>query len=320
MTNLTRRTLLGLAMLASTAAHAQEFPSRPIKWIVPYLAGTSPDLTTRIVGEAMGDILKQPIVVENKGGVAGNLGAIAAAKSAPDGYTWVYSGSPMASSMRMYRKPGFDALKDFVHIGRMGTSELTLVTSPETGIKSIQDLLERARKNPGKLSYASGGIGSPAHMASELVLHTAKAEALHVPYKGASESVNAVMGKQVDFAVTVTSVSLPHVKSGKLIPLVVTSASRNPLIPNVPTLSESGVAVTLTSFGGLSVPAGTPPAITQRIADALQVALARPEVKNKLESLGGRVTPSTPQEFVDALRAEIDQTEQMMKFAKVDAQ
>jgi tripartite-type tricarboxylate transporter receptor subunit TctC len=320
MPTLNRRTLLALALLASTAAHAQDFPSRPIKWIVPYLAGTSPDLTTRIVGEAMGDILKQPIVVENKGGVAGNLGAIAAAKSAPDGYTWVYSGSPMASSMRMYRKPGFDALKDFVHIGRMGTSELTVVTSPETGIKSLQDLLERARKNPGKLSYASGGIGSPAHMASELVLHTAKAEALHVPYKGASESVNAVMGKQVDFAVTVTSVSLPHVKSGKLIPLAVTSASRNPLIPNVPTLSESGVAVTLTSFGGLSVPAGTPPAVTQRIADALQVALSRPEVKNKLESLGGRVTPSTSQEFVDALRAEIDQTEQMMKFANVEAQ
>lgn len=320
MPTLNRRTLLALALLASTAAHAQDFPSRPIKWIVPYLAGTSPDLTTRIVGEAMGYILKQPIVVENKGGVAGNLGAIAAAKSAPDGYTWVYSGSPMASSMRMYRKPGFDALKDFVHIGRMGTSELTVVTSPDTGIKSLQDLLERARKSPGKLSYASGGIGSPAHMASELVLHTAKAEALHVPYKGASESVNAVMGKQVDFAVTVTSVSLPHVKSGKLIPLAVTSAGRNPLIPNVPTLTESGVAVTLTSFGGLSVPAGTPPAITQRIADALQVALARPEVKNKLESLGGRVTPSTPQEFVDALRAEMDQTEQMMKFAKVDAQ
>jgi tripartite-type tricarboxylate transporter receptor subunit TctC len=320
MPTLNRRTLLALALLASTAAQAQDFPSRPIKWIVPYLAGTSPDLTTRIVGEAMGNILKQPIVVENKGGVAGNLGAIAAAKSAPDGYTWVYSGSPMASSMRMYRKPGFDALKDFVHIGRMGTSELTVVTSPETGIKSLQDLLERARKSPGKLSYASGGIGSPAHMASELVLHTAKAEALHIPYKGASESVNAVMGKQVDFAVTVTSVSLPHVKSGKLIPLAVTSAGRNPLIPNVPTLSESGVAVTLTSFGGLSVPAGTPPAVTQRIADALQVALARPEVKNKLESLGGRVTPSTPQEFVDALRAEMDQTEQMMKFAKVDAQ
>ncbi|MDD0838413.1 tripartite tricarboxylate transporter substrate binding protein [Curvibacter sp. HBC61] len=317
---LTRRNLLGLALLASATAQAQDYPTRPIKWIVPYLAGTSPDLTTRLVGEVMSDLLKQPIVVENKAGVAGNLGAMAAAKSAPDGYTWVYSGSPMANSMRMYRKPGFDAFKDFVHIGRIGTSELTVVTSPATGIQSVQDLLDRARKSPGTLTYASGGIGSPAHMASELLLQTAKAGALHVPYKGASESVNAVMGKQVDFAVTVTSVSLPHVKSGKLAPLAVTGSARNPLMPGVPTLTESGVGVTLTSFGGLSVPAGTPRAITQRIGEALQQALARPELIHKLESLGGRVTPSTPQDYLDALRAEVDQTEQMMKFAKVEAQ
>lgn len=317
---ITRRSVLASALLWTAGAQAQDYPQRPIRWIVPYLAGTSPDLTTRIVGEAMGEILRQTVIVENKAGVAGNLGAIAAARSAPDGYTWVYSGSPMASSMRMYRRPGFDALKDFVHIGRIGTSELTLVTSPESGMRTVQDLVDRMQKQPGRLSYASGGIGSPAHMASELVLHAAQADAVHIPYKGASESVNAVIGRQVDFALTVTSVSLPHIRQGKLLPLAVTGAQRNPLLSAVPTLVEAGWAVNLTSFGGLSLPVGTPTPVVQRVTEALQAALARPDVRNKLESLGGRVTPSSAQEYAEALRAEVAQTELMMKLAKVEAQ
>lgn len=320
MKSVSRRLVLGLTLAAAASAHAQDFPARSIKWIVPYLPGTSPDLTVRIIGEAMSGILKQPVVVENKAGVAGNLGAQQAARSAPDGYTWVYSGSPMATSMRMYRKPGYDALKDFVHVGRIGISDLTVVTSPDTGIKSMKDLVERARANPGKLSYASGGIGSPAHMGAELLLNAGAAQALHVPYKGASESVNAVIGKQVDFALTITSVSLPYVQSGKLVPLAVTGPMRHPRMPIVPTLAQAGVPVTLASFGGLSVPAGTPATIVQRISDALDAALARPETRAKIEALGGQVAPSTPQEFADAIKAEIVVTEKMMKIAGLEAQ
>ena len=315
------RLVLAIGLTAAFAAHGQDpYPNRPIKWIVPYLPGTSPDHTVRIVADAMGEILRQPVVVDNKPGAAGNLGATLAARSQPDGYTWVYSGSPMATSMRMYRKPGFDVMKDFIHVGRIGLSDSTVVTSPETGISSMRDLLERARKNPGKLNFGSGGVGSPAHMGAELMLGAAAVQALHVPYKGASESTNAVIGRQVDFTLAITSVALPHVQSGKLVPLAVTAPARHGRMPNVPTLTEAGVPVTLVSFGGLSVPAATPPPVVRRIADALQKALATPEVRARLDALGGQTLPSSPEEYTEALRGEIAQADKMMKAARLEPQ
>lgn len=309
------------ALAATAAAPAQDnYPSRSIRWIVPYVAGTSPDSTVRIVAEAMSEMLKQNIVVENKPGAAGNLGAQAAARSAPDGYTWVYSATPMAMSMRTYKKPGFDVMKDFAHVGRIGTSDLTVVSSPGSGIASMQDLIARARKEPGALMYASGGIGSPAHMGAELMLAAAGVEATHVPYKGATESTNAVIGKQVDFALAITSVALPQIDNGKLVALAVTSPKRHARLPAVPTLTEAGVPVTLVSIGGLSVPAGTPQPIVQRIADTLNKVLARADVKARIDALGGQTTPSTPQEYAAALRAEIDLTEKLMAAARLEAQ
>ena len=309
------------ALAATSAALAQDnYPSRSIRWIVPYVAGTSPDSTVRIVAEAMSEMLKQNIVVKNKPGAAGNLGAQAAARSAPDGYTWVYSATPMAMSMRIYKKPGFDVMKDFVHVGRIGTSDLTVVTSPGTSIKSMQDLIARAQKEPGGLMYASGGIGSPAHMGAELMLAAAGVEATHVPYKGATESTNAVIGKQVDFALAITSVALPQIDNGKLVALAVTSPKRHARLPAVPTLTEAGVPVTLVSIGGLSVPAGTPQPIVQRIADTLNKVLARPDVKARIDALGGQTAPSTPQEYAAALRAEIGLTEKLMAAARLEAQ
>ena len=305
----------------SASAPAQDFPNRPIRWIVPYLAGTAPDNTVRIVAEAMGQVLKQPVVVDNKPGAAGNLGAQLAARAAADGYTWVYSASPMASSMRMYKKPGFDVMKDFTHVGRIAISDLTVVTHPDSGFKSIKDLMERARKEPGKLSYASGGVGSPAHMGAELILSMAQVQALHVPYKGASESTNAVMGKQVDFALAISSVAMPHIAGKRLVPLAVTGPQRNARQPDTPTLAESGwTGLHITSFGGLSVPAGTPAPVVKRLSEALAQVLAQPEVRQKLEAQGGTVAPSSPEELRDALQAEMGLTERMMKSAKLEAQ
>lgn len=315
---------LGLAALmglAALPAQAQDFPNRPIRWIVPYLAGTAPDNTVRIVAEAMSGLLKQAVVVDNKPGAAGNLGAQLAARAPADGYTWVYSATPMAASMRMYKKPGFDVMKDFSHVGRIAISDLTVVVHPESGMKSIKDLIERARKEPGKLSFASGGVGSPAHMSAELMLSMAGVSALHVPYKGASESATAVMGKQVDFALTISSVSLPHIASGKLQPLAVTAAQRNAKLGTTPTLAESGwPGLNVTSYGGLSVPAGTPAPIVKRLSEVLAQALAQAEVRARLEAQGGQVAPSSPEEYREALQAEIGLTERMMKSAKLEAQ
>lgn len=310
-----------LALSISATAQTSDYPSRTIRWIVPYLAGTAPDNTVRIVAEAMSGQLKQPVVVDNKPGAAGNLGAQLAARAPADGYTWVYSATPMAASMRMYSKPGFDVMKDFRHVGRIAISDLTVVVHPESGFKTIKDLMDRARQQPGKLSYASGGVGSPAHMGAELMLTIAGVDVLHVPYKGASESTAAVMGKQVDFALAITSVAVPHISSGRLTPLAITGPQRNPRQPNTPTLAESGWSgFQVTSFGGLSVPAGTPQPVVNRIREALSKALDMPEVRAKLEAQGGLVSPSSPEEYQQALEAEIGMTERMMKAAKLQAQ
>lgn len=324
MQNIRRRSLVlaaaGLA-LGGAALAQDNFPSRPIKWIVPYLPGTAPDITVRITAEALSGILKQPVVVENKGGAAGNLGAQIAARAPADGYTWVYSATPMATNMRMYRKPGFDVMKDFIHVGGITRSDVVLVVAADSGIQSAKELIDRARKQPGKLSYASGGVGTPAHMGAELILRSTDAQALHVPYKGASESANAVLGKQVDFALTITSVSLPHIAGGKLKALAVTAPTRNPRLRDVPTLAEAGVpGVSLVSFGGLSLPAGTPAPIVQRVSEALQKALADPEVRKKLEANGAAVVASKSEEFAQNLQSEIALTEKMMKVAGIEAQ
>ena len=320
MTSRAFKVVLAAAALLCGAVHAQEFPSRPIKWVVPFLPGTSPDLTVRIVAEGMTPLLKQPIVIENKPGAAGNLGAQQAARSPADGYTWVYSSSPMASSMVMYQKPGFDVMKDFTHIGHIAAADSLLVVNPALGINSLKELVEHAKKNPGKMSFASGGVGSPAHLSAEMILNAAGAEAVHVPFKGASESVNAVIGKQVEFAMVIFAVGQQHVQSGKLKALAVSGPKRNPRLPNVPTLMESGVPVTLVSFGGLSVPAGTPKPITERIGAAFNQALKTPEVKAKLEALGSMPATSTPEEYAAMLKAEIDLTAKMMKAAKIEQQ
>lgn len=324
MQNINRRSLVlaaaGLAL--GGAAMAQEaYPSRPIKWIVPYLAGTAPDITVRIAAEALSDILKQPVVVENKGGAAGNLGAQIAARAPADGYTWVYSATPMATNMRMYRKPGYDVMKDFIHVGGITRSDVVLVVAADSGIDSAKELIERARKQPGKLAYASGGVGTPAHMGAELILKSTGVQALHVPYKGASESANAVLGKQVDFALTISSVSLPHIAGGRMKALAITAPTRNPRLPDVPTLAEAGIpGVTLVSFGGLSLPAGTPAPIVQRVREALEKALVTPAVRAKLEANGASVVASKSDEYARSLQSEIALTEKMMKVAGITAQ
>lgn len=323
MQAITRRHLILAAagFAFSAAANAQEYPTRAIKWIVPYLAGTAPDTTVRIAAEALSDILKQPVVIENKAGAAGNLGAQIAAHAPADGYTWVYSSSLMASNMRMYRKPGFDAMKDFVHVGGITRSDTAVIVPADAGINSMKDLIERMRREPGKLSFASGGVGTPAHMGGELILNAAGVKALHVPYKGASESVSAVMGKQVDFALAISAVPLSQILAGKLKALAITAPARNPRLPDVPTLVEAGLPdVTLVSYGGLSMPAGTPAPIVQRVSDALQQALADPRVRTKLEANGGTVVASNGKEYTHALESEIGLTERMMKATNINPQ
>lgn len=323
-TPLRRRAVLAAGTLmpllaGAPALAADPWPQRTIKWVVPYLAGTAPDTTARIVAEAVAKELGQPVIIENRGGVGGNLGARQVAKAAPDGYTWIYSASPMAASMRMYKAPGYDVFKDFRHVIGLTSSDTVVVVHPSSDIRTLDQLLTRMRAQPGKLDYASGGIGTPSHLGVEMILSVANAQATHVPYKGASEIVNAVLGQQVTFGSPITTVAYGQIQAGKLRPLAITGSRRNPRLPNVPTLAEAGVAgVELTSWGGVSVPTGTPDAVIARMRTAFEAALRQPSVITALEEQGGQVLVQDSETYTRAFGKEIAFTETMMKKTRLE--
>jgi len=318
--NHTRRTVCRAALASllvpatATRALAAGWPERPIKWVVPYAAGTGPDITARIVGEAVGPMLGTPIIIENRAGAGGNIGAKLVARAEPDGYTWLYSGAPMAAGMVLYAHPGYDALHDFRHLGRISSSDTLLVVPADSPLTTLKALLDKLRAAPGALDYASGGVGTPSHLGVELLLSAAGVKATHVPYKSAGESVNAVIGKQVDFAMPILGVAYPQVRAGKLRALAVCGAHRSPVLPSVPTLAEAGMAgVDLSSWGGISVPAATPDAIATRIADAVQRAIAQPPVVQALERNGGRADPSNAATYQLAFQQEMTRTRDIMR-------
>ncbi|WP_298211143.1 tripartite tricarboxylate transporter substrate binding protein [Acidovorax sp.] len=321
---LRRRTFIAQAAAASllpaTWAHAAEpWPSRTVKWVVPYLAGTGPDTTARIVAEAVAKELGQPVIIENRGGVGGNLGARQVAKAAADGYTWIYSSAPMAASMRMYKAPGYDVFKDFRHVMGLTTSDTTVIVHASSDIRTLDQLLARMRAEPGKIDYASGGIGTPSHLGVELLLSVAQVKATHIPYKGASEIVNAVMGQQVTFGGPITSVAYPNIQAGQLRALAVTGPRRNPMLPDVPTLAESNIpGVELTSWGGVSVPTGTPDAIVARMRTAFDAVLKQPAVVTALEQQGGQMFVQDSETYTRAFAKEMSFTEAMMKKARLE--
>jgi tripartite-type tricarboxylate transporter receptor subunit TctC len=329
---LPRRTFLGSTLAASllpaaallsalgNAQATEVWPSRPIKWVVPFLAGTGPDLAARIFTEALGRELGQPVVIDNRAGVGGSLGARQVAKTAADGYTWLSSSAPMAAAMHMLKAPGYDAIKDFTHVMGLTSSDIVVITHPGSGINTLDDLLTKARAAPGKLDYASGGVGTPSHLGVELLLSTANVQATHVPYKGASDIVNAVIGQQITFGAPIFSVAYPHIQAGKLRALAIAGPRRNPKAPQVPTLSELGIrGVDLTSWGGISVPAGTPEPIVARIRTAFENALKQPHVVKALEDIGSMVTPMDSETYKQAFVKEMALTETMMKKARLEA-
>ena len=321
MTPLSRRRMLAHALgaallpLAGMPARAQgRYPSRPVKWLVPYLPATGPDMVARILAEAVGPFLGQPIVIENRPGAAGNIGTRAVAKSPADGYTLLYTGSPLAANMHIYKNPGYDALKDFRHVMRLSSSTVGLVVNADSDIHSLDDLLARLKARPGQVDYASGGVGTPSHLGVELFLSVTRTKAMHVPYKGASELVNALLGNQVTFGMPIFSAANPMIKAGKLRALAIAGARRNPVEPQVPTLAELGVpGVELTSFGGISVPAGTPDAVVETIYKAFSEALKQPKVVAALQENGGQVDVRDGAAFVQNIQQEMQLTAAMMK-------
>jgi tripartite-type tricarboxylate transporter receptor subunit TctC len=307
---ISRRSLLALLAALSTAGIAQAqapWPNKPIRMIVPLAAGSAVDNAARIVAQKMAQNLGQSIVIDNRPGAAGLIGAGEVAKAAPDGYTLGgFNDSIMTMLPNMNAKMPWDILKDFDPVSLVATVEWGLVVNAEAPEKTAADLIAAAKKDPGKLNYGSGGNGSPQHIAMALFASQAGVQMKHVPYKGATQAAMGVAGKEVDAAFQGIATVSSLIKAGKVRLVGVTTPKRMPQFPDVPTVSESGLpGFEFNSWFALMAPAGTPKDITHRLASEIQKALADPEVREKLNAQGLTPRGSTPEELGTAMRAQL---------------
>ncbi len=303
-----RRTLLLAAACAAPAlGHAQAFPNRPIKMIIGFPPGGGSDVMGRTVAERMGHYLGQQVVVENRPGANGNLGAEVAAKLPGDGYGLLLISASHAINVSLYRRLGYDLLKDFVPVGMVGSIPNSVVVHPSLGVNTIADFIALAKRQPGKISYASSGSGSPEHLTGEMFKAAAGVDMQHIPYKGSGQSVIDLAAGHVSVGFNTLPSIMPHAKSGGLRLLAVTTARRTPSSPDTPTLSESGLAgFDMSTWYALVAPAGTPADIVTRLNAALVAALGEAEVKTRLAGLGADVRTSTAAEQGSFVRAETE--------------
>ncbi|MBS0320107.1 MAG: tripartite tricarboxylate transporter substrate binding protein [Proteobacteria bacterium] len=282
--------VVAIATVAAPALAADDvFPTKPIRLIVPFSPGGASDLTARLLADKMGAFLKQPVVVDNKPGANGSIGAELVAKAPPDGYLLVINDRGAFSiNPSLYAKLAYDPLKDFAYIGVATEAAYVLVANPKLGVSNVRELQALAKSKPGKISYGSWGIGSLGQMDLELLARTLGVSFLHVPYKGTSGAVQAVVAGEVDIAITSAPAALGFLKDGKLKALAVGSAQRQPLLPDVPTLAESGFPGDILQpvYFALAAPAGTPAPVMARLRAAMDAALASPDVVDKLAANG----------------------------------
>ncbi|MFY7865964.1 Bug family tripartite tricarboxylate transporter substrate binding protein [Roseateles sp.] len=292
-----RRQLLCLGAAALCAwsglSHADTWPSQPIKWVVAYPAGGGSDFLARQIAPQLSKQLGQTVIIDNRPGAAGSIGTSLVAKSAPDGYTLLSGDNgAMVFNHAMYKKLPY-AVNEFAPIGLMARFPLILTVNTNSGFNSARQWLAEVKANPGKFSYASPGIGSPHHLAMELIKERTQTFIVHVPYRGTAFAIQDLMGGVVPMAIIDSAAGLTQMRTGKLRPLAVLSSKRIAQLPDVPTFEELGIkGLDVSAWQGLFVPKGTPEAITSRLSSEMLKALSMPEVKNRLEDFGLEVTPS----------------------------
>ena len=308
------RSVLTAAALACTGtAFAQSFPEKPIRFVVGFTPGGPSDILARALGQKLAERWNQQVVVENRPGAGGNVAAEAVARSAPDGYTWLLgNNSILATNQTLYRSLPYDPVKDFAPVSLVAMQPNILVVNPQLPVDSVTDLISYARKYPGKLNYASSGSGAAAHLAGELFKTMAGVDLVHVPYKGAQPALTDVIAGQVQVMFATSASVIPFVKAGKLRALAVTSARRSPSVPDLPTVSEAGVAgFEAITWHGVVVPSATPAPLVERLNRDIVAVLGAPDLRERLAALGAEVLAGTPREFADYIAAEIP------KWAKV---
>ena len=315
--------MAGLALCATAFAHAQTWPSKPIRLIVPLAAGSTADILSRTIGAELSRELGESVVVDNKPGAGGTIAMAELARSPSDGYTIAFaSQGTLVFNQALYSKPGYDSIKDFAPIYLAGGVSNVMIVPPASQAKTGKDVIAEAKANPGKLTYSSGGSGTSHHLSGVLFGQLADVKLLHVPYKGAPQGVLAVMSGEVNMGFFNTPTVITQIKEGKVKALGVTSLAPSPLLPGVPTLDESAIkGYEINTWFGFVAPAGTPTAIVTRLHDTIQKILATPTVRAKLDAQGFDIAkPQTPVEFSALIERELKQWPSIIKAAgaKVD--
>jgi tripartite-type tricarboxylate transporter receptor subunit TctC len=319
-----RRTALGgLAGMTATFGWAQQdFPSKPIRLVVPFAAGGGSDIVARTVAQKLAETIGQPVVVENRPGAGGNIGTDLVAKSPPDGYTIVMGVfGPIAVNPSLFGNLPYDPVRDFAPITQAVAVTNMLVVHPSVPANNLRELIEYGRRNPGKLASGTGGTGTAGHMASELFKSMTKLDMAVVPYKGAAPAVNDVLGGQVPMTFEALLSTLPHVRAGKLKAIAVTTSTRSSLLPNVPTMAEAGLpGYEATNWYGFLAPAQTPRPVVERLNREMVKVLGMPDVKEKLLAQGAEVVGNSPQEFAAVIRTDLERWKKLVAETGIKAE
>ena len=306
------------AAMCSAPSWAQNYPSKPVRYVIPFPAGTSNDIVGRLVTDKLVRIWGQQVIVDNRSGASGTIGAAYVAKSPPDGYTLLHCNiAPNAISPSMMAKLPYEH-KDFAPISRIGMPPNILLVHPSTPFRSVKDLVAYAKANPNKLSYAAGLVGTSPHLTMELLKQRMKFDIVHIPFVNASQGTQQVIGGEIPINVTNMPFVVGPIQSGRLRALAVASAQRQPLLPNVPTMQESGVPdFEVNSWYGVCAPAGVPAPVLDKINADLHTVMRMPDVEQRLTELGMPPAPTSREEFDQFIRAEIARWAQVIKDAKV---
>jgi tripartite-type tricarboxylate transporter receptor subunit TctC len=298
--------------------HAASYPERPIRFIVPYSPGGTSDFVARLVAHALTAELGEQLIVDNRGGAGSALGVSLAAEATPDGYTIIVANIGLAVNETLRPNRGYRALDDLAPISLLGFTPSVLVVSANSSIRSVSDLLERAKSQPSKIPFGSAGAGSSTHLSMELFQHTAGIQLLHVPYKGGGPAVRAMMAGEVQCVLAPVPTVVPHIQGGRVRALAVSSAKRSSALPDVPTIAQAGVpGYDFSTWYGLLAPAGTPKEIIDRLNAATVKALNTPELKQKLQRAGMDAQPTSPDEFTALVRSEISKWRKVVEQANI---
>jgi tripartite-type tricarboxylate transporter receptor subunit TctC len=313
-----RYALLALVVAVSHAAFGQAYPMKPVKIVVPYPPGASTDTVARAVAQKLSDSLGQQVFVENRAGASGNIGSDYVAKSPPDGYTILMAtDATHTTNVHFGKNFPYDPVKDFTPITAAAGNIIVLVAHPSVPVTSVKELIEYAKKNPGRLSYASSGTGSPHHLSGELLRQLAGIDIVHVPYKGGGQAITDLLGGQVPLMFSSMVTVAPHIKTGKVRALGVVEAQRYPAMPDIPTIAETLPGFEINSWLGFLAPAGLPPPIQARLQAEIVKALNAPDVRARLEPAGLVVIGSTPGELATMIKTDLDKRGRLIKAAGI---